>query len=166
MNLDFSEWDYGASQDISGAIATADALGIFGRSGVHAADWFPLGDDNAYAYGAFGMFRNYDGQGGHFANTEVQAATTDPVNTSIYASVDSGDPNHMVIVAINKATNPVTAEVEVKGLDVISADSYVLTSASPLPQKGVSSFGDGNSTFSYTMPAQSISVLLPQLPQD
>jgi hypothetical protein len=56
--------------------------------------------------------------------------------------------------------------VQVKGLDVMSADSYVLTSASPLPQKGVSSFGDGNSTFSYTMPAQSISVLLPQLPQN
>ena len=111
------------------------------------------------------MFRNYDGQGGAFGDTEVQAATTDPVNTSVYASFDSGEPNHLVIMAINKATSPVTAEVKVNGLDVISADSYVLTSASPLPRLGVRASGDGKSTFSYTMPAQSISVLLPQLPQ-
>ena len=42
MSLDFSEWNYGGGQSISGGIATADVLGIFGRYGVHAAALWPL----------------------------------------------------------------------------------------------------------------------------
>src|SRR5204862_1549709 len=35
--MSFSEWDYGGGNDISGAIAVADVLGIYGREGVGLA---------------------------------------------------------------------------------------------------------------------------------
>ena len=61
MALDFSEWNYGGGQTISGGIATADVLGIFGRYGVHAAALWPLNSNESYSYGAFAIFRNYNG---------------------------------------------------------------------------------------------------------
>ena len=47
MSLDFSEWNYGGAQSISGGITTADMLGIFGRYGVHAAALWPLAEDSS-----------------------------------------------------------------------------------------------------------------------
>ena len=79
MNLDLSEWNYGGGQAISGAIATADVLGIFGRYGVHASAVWPLNSNESYTFGAFAMYRNYNGHGAAFGDTEVSATTTDKV---------------------------------------------------------------------------------------
>ena len=49
----FTEWNYGGGGHISGAIACADVLGIFGREGVDLATYWPLQSDESYAYGAF-----------------------------------------------------------------------------------------------------------------
>jgi hypothetical protein len=161
MNLDFSEWDYGAGQDISGGIATADVLGIFGRYGVHAAAFWGLGTSNAYAYGAFAMFRNYDGHGSGFGDTEVKATTTDRAGTSVYASIDEAAPGRVVIVAINKNLGPTTATVHLEGVTAPSASVFTLTSAHPTPQPAPGLALGAQGAFRYTMPAQSVSVLVP-----
>jgi hypothetical protein len=56
--LAVTEYDFGGRDDVSGAIAQADALGAFGQQGVHLATYF--GDVEAYIAG-FKIFRNYDG---------------------------------------------------------------------------------------------------------
>jgi hypothetical protein len=44
--LAVTEYDFGGRDDVSGAIAQADALGAFGQQGVHLATYF--GDVEAY----------------------------------------------------------------------------------------------------------------------
>ena len=165
MNLDFSEWDYGGGQDISGAIATADVLGIFGRYGVHASAFWPLSSDEQFAYGAFRIFRNYDGHGAGFGDTEVRASTGSPSTSSVYASIEASHPSHVVIVLINKAATAVATTVDLSGVSgVRSASVFALTSASAIPRKVTALRSGTPDRLVYSMPAQSVSVLVPTVP--
>jgi hypothetical protein len=162
MNLDFSEWNYGADQDISGGIATADVLGIFGRYGVHAAAWSPLDQGPSYALGAFAVFRNYDGHGAAFGDTEVSATTSNTVTSSVYASIDKAGPGHVVIVVINKALSSQPATIDLQGVAAAtSATVYTLTSASTVPERAPSLTTKTPGSLFYDMPAQSVSVIVP-----
>ncbi len=165
MNLSFGEWDYGAGADISGAIATADTLGIFGKYGVHMATYWPDTSDDNYAYAAFRMFRNYDGDGNGFGDTEVKATNSDPVNTSVYASIDASDNHRMVIVAINKNTVDETATINIADeTQYAGAKVYTLTAAggaAPVEASSPLEPTSSNDTYSYEMPAQSVSVIVP-----
>src|SRR6185503_3703980 len=67
--LSFSEYTFGGGRDISGGVAEADALGIFGREGLDMAtawNWPDKAGDNQYEIAALRAFRNYDGNGAHF----------------------------------------------------------------------------------------------------
>jgi hypothetical protein len=110
-----TEWSYGGGGDVSGALAHADALGIFGREDVFAAARWDLGADQAFADAAFEAYCNYDGQGGRFGDTSVSAVTSDAARASVFASVSSADAGLLVLVAINKSTGPTTAELDVSG---------------------------------------------------
>ena len=109
--LSISEYNYGGGADISGAIAEADVLGIFGKYGVFSANEWPNGDREPAIAAGFEMFRNFDQKGGAFGDTSVWAETDDAGNTSVYGSVDSKNPGRMVIVGLNKADHPVMAEL-------------------------------------------------------
>src|SRR6185369_10007154 len=95
-------YNYGGGDHISGGIAQADVLGIFGREGVYAASQWKLYTSEPFVAGAFGMFRNYDGLNSTFGDTSVSAITSSVSDSSIYASIDSTNPNVMILVAINK----------------------------------------------------------------
>ncbi|MFI5184269.1 MAG: endoglucanase A, partial [Vicinamibacteria bacterium] len=109
----FTEYNYGGPTHISGVVAEADVLGILGREGVFAANLWPLVDpaQQPAIDAAFDAYRNYDGAGSAFGDTSVLANTSDAGTTSVYASVDSEGGDRLVIVAINKASAPGTAEV-------------------------------------------------------
>ena len=66
-----------AGNHISGAIAQADVLGIFGREGLFAATLWRLTANNSFIYGGFEMFRNYDGANGSFGDTSIRATNSD-----------------------------------------------------------------------------------------
>ncbi len=160
--LAFSEWEFGAGDHISGAIATADVLGIFGRYQVGLASYWPLSDQEDFARAAFAAYRNYDGQASTFGDVAIAADTSDIEGSSVYASVDADDPDRIVIIAINK-----TAEDHVAGITIAhpltlsQMAAYQLTQAEPRliiadPVQAV----DTNA-FSYSMPAFSVSVLVP-----
>jgi hypothetical protein len=162
LGLDFTEWNYGAGQSISGGIATADVLGIFGRYGVGASAMWPLNGNESYTYGAIAMYRSYDGHGSAFGDTEVKATTTDPAQTSVYGSIASTKPGRVVIVAVNKLLTPATAKIELTGgLNTTTARVYTLTSASSKPRASAGLTTTGADTFTYSMPAQSVSVIVP-----
>lgn len=124
--------------DISGALAQADALGIFGREGVFAAALWPQGSrwayggdlDRAYActFAAFRSYRDYDGRGAAFGDVSLRATTSDAERTSLYASADARDGSRVVLIALNKSAEPVTAEIEVAGGPAATrAEVYLLT---------------------------------------
>ncbi|MFT3836912.1 MAG: glycoside hydrolase family 44 protein [Myxococcaceae bacterium] len=160
--LSFSEWNYGAGDDISGGVATADVLGIFGREGVAAATLWPLNGNEVFNLAAFHAYRNYDGNGAGFEDTSVQATTSDVATATVYGSLHSTDPSKMVIVAINKSATAKSAGLKVYSTAQFSKlKVYTVTSASASVVPGSDAPAVGVNAFDYTMPPMSVSVLVP-----
>jgi hypothetical protein len=165
VKLSFSEYTFGGGHDISGGVAEADVLGIFGREGVGMAtawNWPDSNSGNVYEIAGLRMFRNYDGKGATFGDTSIHAVTTDDAASSVYASVDSANPDHLVIVAINKKTTPATAAIEIAHpTQFHTAAVTTLTSAGPTPTAAAPLTAAATNAFNYTMPAMSVSVIVP-----
>jgi Glycoside hydrolase family 44 len=104
--LTMTEYDYGVGDHISGGLAQADVLGIFGREGMYMANYWGAGAGNGnlppYIKAAFKLFRNYDGKHGAYGDTAVVATPADIAKTSIYAAKDSKHPGTLTIIVINK----------------------------------------------------------------
>lgn len=161
--IGFTEYNYGGGGHISGAIAQADVLGIFGREGVVLANYWPLSDQTAMIWAAMRAYTSYDGRGARFGDTSIRAVTSDIAATSVYASTDAADPARTVIVAINKTPAPLTAAVTLAAYaDYKSVDVWQLTDAGPdlLPAAPLDLAA--TNAFLYSMPAYSVSVLVPR----
>jgi O-glycosyl hydrolase len=160
--LGITEYNYGGANHISGAIAQADVLGIFGREGLYAATLWRLESSNDFIYGGFDAFRNYNGTNGSFGDTSIRATNSDPVNTSVYASVDAGNAARMVVVAINKTGGVLTAGIAVThATQFHAAQVYALTSANPVPQRILPDINITlTNAFQYSMPANSVTTLV------
>jgi hypothetical protein len=160
--LSISEWNYGGEADISGAVAAADALGVFGREGVGVAAFRAFSTTPSFVLGAFAAFRNYDGAGAHFGDTSVSATSTDVSRVSVYASTDSATPGRVVVVVINRAEEDTASTLRIQGSATFaSAAIYQLSSSAPLPSAKGSVTASAGNTFSLALPAYSISVLVP-----
>jgi hypothetical protein len=167
--LTFTEWDYGGHGDISGAVAGADVLGIFGRDGVWlATNWDDSGqtggvDNSNFLYAAYRIFRNYDGANATFGDWSISATSSNAATSSVYASVSSTDPTHVVIVAINKNTTAQNAGITLAHPTAFSTlTAYQLTSASSNITKVATPIAKtATNAFVYNMPAMSVSVLVP-----
>lgn len=160
--LAITEYYYGGGNHISGGIAQADVLGILGREGVYAATLWRLGSTNhSFIYAGFNMFRNYDGANGAFGNTSLSASTTNVAASSVYASVDAGNPNRMVLVVINKSSAAQKAAISVTHTVKFSrAEVYQLTSASSTISKKADIALTATNAFVYTMPGMSVTTLV------
>jgi hypothetical protein len=158
--LAITEYYYGGGADISGAIAEADVLGIFGREGLFAAALWHIGrTDDRFIYAAFAMFRNYDGKGGCFGDTGLAAKTSDVERTSIYASQDK--QNRVFLVAINKSNGPVAAQIRLGGYrSRAKAAVYQLTKAGPQPVRVKDITMTAAGQLDYELPAESVSTLV------
>jgi hypothetical protein len=160
--LAITEWNYGAGGDISGAVASADVLGIFGREAVDLASYWPLASSEPFANAAFRAFRNYDGAGATFGDTSIHAGTSDVATATVYASTDAADPDRVVIVAINKTTTDKAADIVLTHPTAFGRlQVWTLTSAGPTLTAGEDVEGSDDNTFRYTLPAMSVSVLVP-----
>jgi hypothetical protein len=156
-----TEYNYGGANHISGGIAQADVLGIFGRDGVYAATLWKLSANNDYIHGGFEMFRNFDGANGSFGDTSIRAQNSDTANTSVYASVDAANPNRMVIVCINRTASSRTAGIQVSHtVKFNKASVHTLTSASSQPQAQAQINLSLTNALQYAMPAYSVTTLV------
>ena len=157
--LSFSEYFYGGGAHISGGIAQADVLGIFGREGVFAATLWPIGiDSTSFIYGGFDMFLNYDGTGSHVGDLSLTATTSDNTKTSVYAMGSSTGPA-LTIVAINKTTSPLPLYTTIAHGSYSSAVAYQLTSASSVPVKAPKPILQGN-ILQATLPPLSVTTFV------
>ncbi len=117
--LAITEYNWGALDDINGALAQADVLGIFGREGLDLATLFddPYNDagkftpDGPGAY-AFRIYRNYDGAGSKFGDISVHATSSDQEQLAIYAAERSSD-GALTVVIINKSATPLSAALTI-----------------------------------------------------
>jgi hypothetical protein len=108
-----TEYNWGAPEHISGAVAQADILGIFGREGLDlGALWGPP-DLNQPLMFAFKMFRNYDDHGAGFGDESLQAASVDQSKLAIYAARRTADRT-VTVVVINKTFGDLRTDLQVE----------------------------------------------------
>jgi hypothetical protein len=96
-----TEYNWGAPEHISGAVAQADILGIFGREGLDLGTIWGPPDLNSPLMFAFKIYRNYDDAGGEFGSTSIAAKSEDQGKLSVYAARRAAD-HAVTVVVINK----------------------------------------------------------------
>ncbi|MEM8944154.1 MAG: glycoside hydrolase family 44 protein [Planctomycetota bacterium] len=160
--LSVSEYNYGGGNHISGGIAQADVLGIFGREGVWNASWWPIeNESNAqYVRAGFEMYTDFDGQGGKFGDVSIAADTSSVAESSVYASRSTENADEMIVVAINRTDAPLDAAIQIADDQrYTSAEVYQLTEGAAAPvfdeQLAISLVN----AFVYEMPAYSVSTI-------
>jgi hypothetical protein len=160
--LALTEYYYGGGDHISGGLAQADVLGILGREGVHAAALWRMGNtSHGFIWGGFELYRSHDGAGGAFGDTSIAASTNDPVGSSVYASLDAGKPDRIVIVCLNKSDAAATAGIAVTHTRLFKkAKVYRLTSAGSSPVAAADLSITLKNAFQITLPAMSASALV------
>jgi uncharacterized protein (TIGR03437 family) len=107
--LAITEYMWRAPGSITGAIAQADILGIFGREALdYGMMWGPPAPTDPGAF-AFKIFLNYDGNGSQFGGTSVSATTSDPDTLSIFAAqrMDSA----LTVLVLNKTTGAISDSI-------------------------------------------------------
>jgi hypothetical protein len=156
-----TEYNYGAGNHYSGGIAQADFLGVLGREGVFAANWWDLNEGSSYVNAAFDIYVNYDGAGSGFGDTSVEGDTSNIAESAVYASVDSSDPNRMVVVAINRTGTEKTTGIAVTHDRVFDhAEVYRFAGNSSAITQAADVELDLLNAFQYTMPAWSVTTLV------
>jgi hypothetical protein len=108
--LAFTEWAFGAEDHISGGIAVADVLGIFGRYDVYLATYWGGGP---YAAGGYEIYRLPSNPEHTYGDRNLQVENPDPYTTSVYATLDDAGKLHLVL--INKNADPYPLELAIEG---------------------------------------------------
>jgi hypothetical protein len=157
--IGITEYNWGAESHINGATTQADILGIFGREGLDLATRWTTPAATTPTYKAMKMFRNYDGNKSGFGDTSVNASGPNPDNVCTFAAVRSSD-GALTLMVINKQLSAsATATVTITNR-LLSGVGQVwqLTSANLINRLGDIHFA--GSTFTNTVPAQSITLLV------
>ena len=132
--LGITEWNFGAESDISGGLATAEALGAFGREDVYLANYWTKPKANSPAAQAFRLFRNPEGKpqaGGGFGDKSCRARSSAPDRLSCFAAMDSktGAVSVILINKMPKATLKVP--LTIRGAGNASVQKYVFSAQRP-----------------------------------
>ncbi len=155
--LAFTEFTYGGEDDISGAIAVADVLGIFAKYGVYFASFWGIGSPSAFVSAAYRLYRNYDGNYSTFADRYVPCQTSDSVNCSIYGSFNAAK-NEIHLIVINKnLIQSVTGNFNISAHDGLTGGKVwrlLRYSTQIVPLDDISGFSDHS--FSYALPGGSV----------
>ena len=155
--LAFTEFSYGGENDITGAIAMADVLGILGKYDVYLGTYWQLDSPSNYISAAYKIFRNYDGNNSTFGNYSLPSITSDSVNTSIYGSFDD-TKNTIHLIVINKKLNEsvngnfsISSQNNIQSGSVWKLDGNSSEISEINPVTNIT-----NNSFSYTLPAGSV----------
>lgn len=128
-----TEYDFYHHNETVGALTYAEVLGIFGREGLDAATaWSPPAATDA-AFGAFKLYRNYDGQGNGFESISVRATVNaGGRNVQAYAAVG---PTRATIALVNEDAAPVDVTVSLGSFSATGAASVFTGSGNALTRQ-------------------------------
>ena len=168
-----TEYNWGGTDSISGALAQADLLGIFGSYGLDMATlWWNTYDAQTAVQQqlpllmAFGVYRNYDGQNSMFGDVALTSTSANQGMLSVYGALRSSD-NAVTVVVINKTYGDLTSTISIPNLKPTGPAKVFLYSNANLgaivaqPDLAVAPSVSlrAASTLTETFPAQSITVL-------
>jgi hypothetical protein len=167
----FTEYNWGGQENINGAVAQADILGIFGAYGLDLATlWGPPDPSKGQTPGliAFEIYRNYDGKNSQFGDTSLKSASADQGELAVYGAERASD-GALTIVVINKTYGSLTSTLSLQNFtssgttaQAFQYSSADLTKIASLPTVPIAapSGGGTTSTIAGTFPAQSITLLM------
>jgi uncharacterized protein (TIGR03437 family) len=156
-----TEYNWGALEDITGAVAQADILGIFGREQLDMATMWPDGNFQVGVPGAFAfqIFLNYDGNGNHFGETSVSATTGNPDTLDIFAAQRSDMA--LTILVLNKTSAAITNSVSIANFTSTgTAQVWQYSSANLNAIAQQPSVAVGGNSISATFPAYSMTLFV------
>jgi hypothetical protein len=159
--LAFSEYSIDSGHKlITDALAEADMLGVFGAYQVDFANmWNTPAPTDPIAY-SFRLYRNYDGAGGMFGETSLQATVTDPTQLAVYGAQRASD-GALTLVVLNKTTAAIATTLSLANFTpTAGAAAYSYTAANLthiVPGSNVTITGN---TLAFTFPAYSATVLV------
>lgn len=154
-----TEYNWGALDNMNGALAQADLLGIFGREALDAATlWGPPKPTDPGAF-AFRIYRNYDGIGGAFGETAVQASSDDQGKLAVYASLRSD--SSLTAIVINKTAGDLASTVKLANFaaaPAVQVWQYSAASTASIVRRDDAAISDG--AIAAVFPANSITLLV------
>ncbi len=158
LKLGITEWNFGAEQHINGALATAEALGVFGREGLDLACYWAYPTQNSPTYHAWKLFTNYDGQGGFFGGTSIQAASSNAELLSSYAALDDASGDLLVMILNKSPVADLTPAIQFANVQASSVQIYQVSEETPSLTRLADARLAGSS-LTMTFPASSITLL-------
>jgi hypothetical protein len=155
-----TEYNFGALDSMNGALAQADALGIFGAQGLDMADlWSPPSTSQPGAF-TFRMYRDYDGKGSGFGDTSVPAESSDQSQLSVYGATRHSD-GALTVMVVNKTGVDLTSPLAIANFSgAAAAQAYTYDAANPtaIVQQPNAAVTNGTITRDYS--ADSITLLV------
>lgn len=119
LRVSLGEWSFGADAHISGGLATAEALGRFGVTGLDSAFYWAGPQKNTATFWAFRAFRNFDGKGGRFQDISLSTREADSV--SLFASRDEGSTRLVTVLVNRDPQQTANATITLDGCAHVSA---------------------------------------------
>ena len=132
--LAITEYNFGGQKDASGAVALAEALGIFGQEGVDLATYWAYPGPDLPAGAAFRLYRNFDGAGASFGDRSLPV-TVSHEGVRAFAARQSSRKEVDVVVANESLTNTATVALRLKGATIQSAEEFRLAPGSAQIQR-------------------------------
>jgi hypothetical protein len=165
--LAFSEYNWGGQENINGAVAQADILGIFGSYGLDMATLWGPPDPSTQLPGlmAYKIYRNYDGAGSKFGDMALTSTSANQGVLSVYGALRTAD-NAVTIMVINKTYGDLTETLSLANVKSTgTAQAFLYSNANlagivPQANLTVTAPSTTASTISTTFPAQSITLLV------
>ncbi|MFY9805588.1 MAG: glycoside hydrolase family 44 protein [Candidatus Acidiferrales bacterium] len=142
------------------ALTEADVLGIYGWQGLDFANlWTVPKPTDPVAY-SFRLYRNYDGAGGQFGDTSVNATSTNQGQLSVYGALRSSD-GALTVVAINKTTSAIQSSLTLANFNSTgTAAVYTYSNANLTQIVAGTPVGVTSGAVSYNFPAYSATVFV------
>jgi hypothetical protein len=159
MKLALAEYKWGRDDTLSGALAQAEALAIFGREGLDMALRWVAPESGSLSEDAYRLFRNYDGAGSQVSGDSVRATSSDVNGVASYA-VHSAN-GKLFVLLINKDTVSRDATVTVAGGVTSNVSLWRLDGAGLAPAGTLTSTATG---FTTTLPARTATLARVQVP--
>ena len=153
--LAFTEFSYGGEADISGGMATADVLGIFGKYGVYAGTFW---GGNTYVGSAYNLYRNYDGNNSKFGDTKIDTDNSDITDSSLYSAITGTDTAKVDIIVMNKNfDSDITGSFKIYSpVNYASGQVWGFDSTSAAITQRASITSISGNSFTYTIPSRTV----------
>ncbi len=127
--LAITEYSFGGEKDGSGAVAEAEALGVFGREGVDMACYWTYPPPSSPAGAAFRLYRNYDGRGATFGDRSLRV-TSGASQVAAFASRHSDTGEVDVVLANESLSAGATVSLQLTGPQARSATEFRVAAGS------------------------------------